>query len=165
MEAFSGPAVAARLHECGLLDEDQRQVVLGRVAELALETPDSGWLTGPEYKVLTTERERARLLERIRVELVSSLDHELDNWRLNEQSDDIEAYYQPLEEALDDYASALAHDETAVALLRSAKEKVDERVRHVLDPTLPNIGSIIDAASKVSGSGPSSRSVFDDVDV
>jgi hypothetical protein len=60
------PDVLARLHQAGLLSEPLRLQAVERMAEFAIEGPDSGWLTDYAGKILLTPGERAALMQKVR---------------------------------------------------------------------------------------------------
>jgi hypothetical protein len=73
-----------------------------RVAELAVVTPDSGWLRDDAWTILLTANERARLLETVRTELVDQLEYLLPEER--------ESGYDPVERSLQGYKEAFESD-------------------------------------------------------
>lgn len=118
--------ILARLYPLGLLSEDQRLSVVNSVSELAVETPDSGWLDMPELDALLSEGERAAIMSRVREVLIPSLDEELRNWKFNEQGDSTEEYYAPLKEALERYKDELSEFPECVTALEFAISSVGE---------------------------------------
>jgi hypothetical protein len=128
------PRVLCRLHQAGLLRDDDRRAAIATASDLAVETPDADWLDAPEWRVLASETERDVILARVRTELVPRLSEEIGNWVGNYRRDeDPDAYYQPLEETLLRYASALSTDpaassdiEAAVGELRSLRANADD---------------------------------------
>ena len=40
--------VLAKLHECGLLPEEDHRKIVETISELAVETPDADWLGNPD---------------------------------------------------------------------------------------------------------------------
>lgn len=167
--------VLARLHELSMLPESYRQHLLNKVTYLATETPDADWIWMHEFTVLITEAERVELLEHVQSELIPNLEKTLDDWQFNEQ-EDIENYYGPLEEALDQYAEELRGDESSYNRLKWAIEKVDELRTEALlrheeknEDTWTSEGQLSSAEDPFSLRSPtpeetSDRSVFDDVD-
>ena len=64
----------ARIHQAGLLSEEVRMQAVDRMADLAVRTPDDGWLEGPAWEVLLTASDRAMLMDKVRTDLVPRLD-------------------------------------------------------------------------------------------
>lgn len=169
--------VLAGLQGAGLLPEDKRLKALATVSDLAVETPDTDWLDMEVMARLFTDQERAAILDRVRLELIPDIDHMLSNWQENEQGDNAEDYYQPLEEALKDYVKALEHDPESCRALKVAFQRVDRlraearywRNHEEYQGDLPRSSGRQSAdtylwRSPVVTNDLDSRSVFDDVD-
>jgi hypothetical protein len=120
--------VLARLHQLGMLSEEDRERVRVEVSELAVEIPDDEWLHSSALSTLLTEEERSAILDRVRVEVVPDLGDMLDNWYMNEQGESADEYYQPLIDVLDSYKRAFDErsDREASRALEDALHKVDE---------------------------------------
>ena len=173
LSADDGLPVLAKLHLFGLLPEELRLKALATVSDLAIETPDDGWLHNETVQTLFTTEERAAILERVRTELVPNLDDELYSWYGNEQGDSAEEYYRPLEDALRVYAQALKNDRTSYAALQEALNTVD-RWRIEADYWRDDEGNLPESPPSRSSAAPwrrpvtasdvGGRSIFDDVD-
>jgi len=174
MTAVSELKILARLHTFGLLPEVQRLEALGTVSDLALDVPDAGWLNIGAVSELFSDQERRALLDRVRRELIPDFDRMFFNWSINEQGESAEEYYQPLEEALQRYASALEDDAEAHAAFQTALRRVDEvrtEADHWQDDEEAPAGGPRSSASNdapwrmpVAKDKPSHRNMFDDVD-
>ena len=90
----------ARLHQAHLLSEKIRLQAVERMAQLAVETPDAGWLHLPAWKVLLRPEERSELLNAVRTHFVSLFDSG-DYWFADAREED-----DPVERALLDYQRA-----------------------------------------------------------
>ena len=174
MSSSSELRILAKLHTEELLPEEQRAKALDKIRELAVETPDAGWLEDSDIKQLMSWEERDLLLAQVKEELIDELDNTLDNWHMNEQGDSAEDYYQPLEEALEAYADAFRHDEDVRVALREALQKVDQLRAEAAywmrreewggssPPSMP--GRIARGASRSATPFTTDRDMFDDVD-
>jgi hypothetical protein len=91
--------VLARLQQAGLLSEQVRLQAVDRMADLAVSTPDDGWVNGASWKVLLTPGDRARLMDKVRTDLVPRLET-LDGIGDGEREPD-----DPIESALFGYLS------------------------------------------------------------
>jgi hypothetical protein len=157
--------VLNKLHTVGLLPEDERVKRGGWVRELAVRTPDAGFLNRGTVSFLT-EAEIEQILRDVRVKLLPRIDVEIDGWKDNySPSETPSDYFEPLKSALSDFATALAHDPAAVALIEKGLAAVDEAIAaldlHGADE--PDHGGYYHRSSS-EPSGPDSRSIFDDVD-
>jgi hypothetical protein len=125
--------------------------------------------------LLFSDEEREGILEHVRQELIPNLANTVQDWRFNEQGGSAEEYYQPLQEALEQYSQALEDDDEAVSHLQEALRRVDDLVweaRHWRkddedQPPETSAGtrlreSISETEDVHVDRG--SRSVFDDVD-
>jgi bifunctional DNA-binding transcriptional regulator/antitoxin component of YhaV-PrlF toxin-antitoxin module len=116
LSVVSEPDVLARLHQAGLLSESLRLEAVERVAELAIVTPDSGWVRDDAWKILLTAHERATLMERVRTELVYQLEYLLPEER--------EPGYDPVKTSLRGYKEAFESEgdhETARAFAEALR--------------------------------------------
>ena len=98
--------VLARLHRVHLLSEPMRLRAVDRMAKLAAETPDSGWIRLPAWKVLLTPADRARLMDTVRNVLVPRLKND-DYVFPEERAEDDD----PVESSLSDYRRAFGDAE------------------------------------------------------
>jgi hypothetical protein len=159
------PRVLARLRETGLLQESHRRTAIARASELAIETPDADWLDAPEWAVIASDGERREILERVRSDLIPSLRDDIDNWRMNRDSDqDPDDYFRPLEETLERYAAALSGDSAVVAELRAAIDEVNQLRHEANNDYQPPAARPFSLRSPVPNSTGGDRSTFDDVD-
>ncbi|HEX3781452.1 MAG TPA: hypothetical protein VHX38_17465 [Pseudonocardiaceae bacterium] len=169
-----GVPVLARLHQFGLLPEDDRQNVLREIGDLAVETPDADWLDIDELHALFSEEEYASVLDRVRLELVPRLDDTLWNWQFNEQGSSAEEYYGPLREVFDRYMKLFEAESAVVDAFRGAVNRVDdleseasywkndEEDRRV--PRSPSTERRSETWKAKAEDVESARDIFDDVD-
>jgi hypothetical protein len=88
--------ILARLHEAGLLAEQDRLQVRETIGYLAVEEPDASWIDNDSVSTLLTEEEFLAIQARIKNELVPGINRMLRHWKRNEQGESAESYYQPL---------------------------------------------------------------------
>jgi hypothetical protein len=72
--AVPEPTVLARLRRAGLLDEQVRLQAVDRMADLAVTTPDDGWIGTQNWKILLTPADRAMLMDKVRTDLIPRLE-------------------------------------------------------------------------------------------
>jgi hypothetical protein len=156
-----------RLHHFDLLPEHERLRHLASVRELAVSTPDSGFLKG-RYVEFITDVERRDILEDVRTSLLPHLDDCIENWRDNFRGGEKStSYFSHLEEALTNYREEFAHDSIAETLIAAALAKIEKAVEEL---SVPDEDKDYDySAHRRQQSGPYStdgvRSIFDDVDL
>jgi len=162
LSAVSQPDVLARLHQAGLLSEPVRLRAVERVAELAVGTPDSGWLTDSAWEILLTAGERAALMQKVREELVPNLE---DSYYLLE--DEREPGYDPIGRSLDGYEKAFEKEGdrvTAEVFAEAARRRasVPEKDWDYDYPGEEYHRPI--SGTSLAPPADSGRSVFDDID-
>jgi hypothetical protein len=167
LRAVDDVALLLRLHEYGLLPERKRAQVVVEVSTLAVQTPDSYFLS-PAFRQLFQADELNRILARVRDELLPGLDDVVHNWRWNydRNSGEPDEYYEPLRGALRDYKFAFPGDlsvafkiDSAVASIEEAIEGLGEEEKEKprkKEPPIPPVDSSVPRYA--------TRSIFDDVD-
>ncbi|GLZ38519.1 hypothetical protein [Actinokineospora sp. NBRC 105648] len=166
LSAMPSPRVLARLLQEGLLGEGERQKVLEMVSELAIDTPDEGWLVLPEFRILLTEQERGDILKSVKDILVPNLDEVLHTWNYNSEIDDktsAEDYYGPLVDTLETYADALAGDYDTLTSLTYYIKKIEQMIAEI-DASREQREPVESYATSHKNSFDSTRSIFDDLD-
>ncbi|MEV4630790.1 hypothetical protein AB0J90_31450 [Micromonospora sp. NPDC049523] len=166
---FDEPSVLAHLHRNGLLAESIRIIAVKRVSELAVETPDAGWIKLPEWSILMTSEERNLLLASVRNELLPELVDVVWNWGSNRPSkEDPEGWYEPLVETLKEYADALGDDTAARRLIDDALDAIDRAKENDWseydEEPLPYRKKSWHSSQVQLRQGLGTRSIFDDVD-
>jgi len=157
--------VIARLHELGLLPEAKRLSVVESIRELAVETPDSGFLRD-EFRGLFSEQEFYHLLSDIASEFVPNLEKQIDDWRFNwDGDDDPEDHFSGLIEALNDYRDVFQENDDIICAIDRALGQIGE----VIDDLCAEMSKEPEYDDVFEGGGwegarDDSRSIFDDVD-
>jgi hypothetical protein len=155
----SEPTVLARLHQAGLLSEPLRMQAVERMAFLAITTPDDGWIKGRPWKTLLTARDRARLMGRVRNELVPRLE---DGEVFSDERDE---NYDPVEDALSGYKTAFEDEgdiRAARAFTRALELHSQLPAREYEDYTPRGSGPL--SHDRLAPSHRTGRSIFDDID-
>jgi hypothetical protein len=163
--AVSDVEVIARLCEFGLLPEWKRIEVLTKIRELAVDTPDSGFLN-IRFRHILSEDEVASVLEHVRTELLPNLEDCVNDWRWNfDGENDPADYFSNLEDALRDYRDEFVDSADIQAQIDSAFNSIDEAIEDLRSelPIEPDYDHYYGRGSSVEAVGDS-RSIFDDVD-
>jgi hypothetical protein len=164
-DAVSDIDVLNTLHTVGLLPEAQRINHVATVRELAVFTPDAGFLDGETVSFLN-DSEIQEILDDVRTKLVPRIEAEVSNWKDNFSRDESPSdYFFQFKSALEKFSKALAHDAFAVAEIEDGL--------HAIEEAISELGGDEDDESShqeyydrggSSVYGPDSRSIFDDVD-
>ena len=164
LSAVSGVRLAKRLHEFGLLPDEQRKKFVETVSNYALEGLDGGALNDDEIQSLFTSVELEQLVEGIRVELIPRLGDVRWEWESNHPSDQVpEDYIQPLLEFFESLKAQFGDDENAVQVidheLSLTHQWIYENTAEEPERTPRELGKV------ETPKGPQSeRSIFDDID-
>ncbi|MDI1455600.1 hypothetical protein NHG22_17500 [Streptomyces sp. ATE26] len=161
------PRVLARLQQAGLISPAHHQLIIERVAKLAVESPDAGWTWLPEWKVLLTDAEREQLLTHVKQQLPSRFDQILQDWRNNYNPDETDphTYFEELEIELNSYQKAFADDTDAVSAIEQALEKTTETIWAIDDEyILQDPKAAAPHGHSAPADAPHGRSIFDDID-
>lgn len=165
--AVSDVDVLVRLHEFGLLPESKRAAVAIAIRELAVKTPDAGFLR-EGVRELLTEDEFAAIREDIRTKLLPYLDSTISSWRSNynrNRGEDPENHFDELVSTLKEFREELAEHSVAEAQIQAALAGIDEVIEELRsdEPQEPDSDDFRGQSSGDVGDADS-RSVFDDVD-
>ena len=127
--AVSDVDVINRLHQLELLPETERLRHVARVHDLAVLTPDSGFVDKDVISFLT-DQETQDILDHVRSTLLPDLETCIDNWRDNhDRSEDPEEGFRHLKSALKDYEKALSDDVLSSSFISTALTRIDEGCR------------------------------------
>lgn len=165
--AVSDVDVLVRLHEFGLLPETKRIAIAAAIRELAVETPDAGFLR-ERVRALLTPDEYTAILEDVRTKLLPDLNATIRNWcgtYDENRGEDPENHFDELVSALKDFRDELTEHADAAAQVESALAEIKEAIDELRSgqPQEPDSDDFR-GQSAGGGSGDDSRSVFDDVD-
>jgi hypothetical protein len=138
---------------------------IATIRELAVETPDSGFLLD-RIKPLLTADEVASILEHVRSSLLPGLESCVESWKDNHNGEeDPEGYFGHLIDALKDYEKAFEEDEDAVEKIKKGFSMIDAAIESLRSdmPEEPDRGDYYRGGSHEADAAES-RSIFDDVD-
>jgi len=162
--AVSDVSVIERLHEFGLLPEEKRKAVVGTMRELAIDTPDSGFLA-EDTRCLFTAGELVEILNHVRETLLPNLTDKIRQWRWDHNgTDDPANYFEPLVTTLKDYRKELLSQPEAIAQIDAALGEIEQAIEE-LQAEMPEereSSEYYGSTSQVRND--ESRSIFDDVD-
>jgi len=163
--AVSDVDVIVRLHEFGLLPEQKRLDVIGTIRELAVDTPDSGFLQRG-IRDIFTEDEFNEILEHVRSILLPNLDDQIQSWRLNYNGEDApDGYFAELKWALENFRDEFADSENAATYITAALMEIEEVIEELRSepPEEPDSEDYYGRSSS-DRERDDTRSIFDDVD-
>ncbi|WP_213290536.1 hypothetical protein [Bradyrhizobium sp. sGM-13] len=163
LDSISEIGVVCRLHSFSLLPEEDRKRHIATIRELAVDTPDSGFLDG-EVRALFTPDELEECLTHVRSNLLLKLDDCISNWRFNcGGEDDPEEYFSTLEATLRDFKKEFAADQN----VQKAIDTGLERIKSIIDDLQsdrPSPRRSSNTMGSLEDTWEGSRSIFDDVD-
>lgn len=166
LNALADIDVIACLHSYGLLPEEKRRLVVATLSDLAVNTPDPGFLRS-NRRDLFTDEELERTLRRVRDELIPKLEQRIDEWKDSYSWDpDAEpgGYFEPLADALQVYREELLQEEGCREQIDSALNAIEV----VIDELRSDYRSRDDEEFYDSTDRPpprsEERSIFEDVD-
>ena len=164
LTAVSDVDVLVRLHKFGLLPEVERAAVVAIIRKLAVETPDSGFLSDGIRGMLKLE-ELAQIMEDVNAKLLPNIGNEISHFQHNwDNEEDPEGHFQPLVETLGDYKKEFSKHPQAVANIETALRDIAELVEELRSGQPQEPDSDDYRGGSDSGGSDDSRSVFEDVD-
>jgi hypothetical protein len=158
--------LVSRLKELGLLAEADRERFGTQIANVALNTPDSGFLSGGCKTILTT-KESACILVDMRETLIPRLDEEIEVFRTNyEPDEDPEWHFSDLKNTLDDLLNEFEGLDDECSEIETALDQIDHMVSELKikhDESLKE--EDLENESTPDLNDQIERSIFEDVDV
>lgn len=166
MGSVSKVSVIVRLHELHILPEAARKTFVERTRLLAIDTPDSDWVTYKHIRTVFTETEVASLLDHVREQLIPNIDDAIQDWRSNyDLSYEPDSYFGPLKDALETYYDQFENDKGVQDILASALSDIEDEVNELMsERENPYEEDREYYSSSFSSVGEEERSIFDDVD-
>ena len=164
--ACSDLDVVIRLHEFGLLSENERIRVVTAIKELAVNTPDAGFLR-ERIKGLMTGDELSNILSHVKESLLGNLDSHINEWRSNYDGDDEpEVHFDELKSALTEYQEEFENDEVSHQKINDGLDDIDQAIEELASEYAEKTTEedIFDKKSALRPSLKTDRSIFDDVD-
>lgn len=156
--------LAKRLHEFGLLPEENRRKFIDTVSNYALEGEDADALDDEGIRSLFTDDEFEEFVKRVRAELLPRLGDVRRGREIDHSSGESpEEHMQPLLEVFDSLKKRFGDDESAITLIdceiRRTNEWIDENTPEEPEQSPRKLGKV-EAPEKPH----STRSIFDDID-
>ncbi|CAG5006558.1 hypothetical protein DYBT9275_03849 [Dyadobacter sp. CECT 9275] len=162
--ACSDLDVILKLHEHQLLPEEQRKTFVTRIKELAVSTPDAGFLRD-DIGQLLTRAEREEILYQIQHALIPQLSSVIETWRWDYNSnEDPESHFEELIGTLGNFKEAF-DDKKVQAKLESGLAKIHEIIEELNSDYEEPSNRILYDAEHSRDLGNEFRSIFDDVDI
>lgn len=158
--------MAYHLKQTGMLNKELKLHIFTFLSNAAVRIPDSNWATWEPARSLITDAEVEIIEHKVRVELISNLQETIDQWEQNE-SDEVDDYYEELSRTLEEYSDIFFDDYTAQILLNDGRERIEE-LKEELDKKKRETDGRAWYEEEDPIPPPSlgrQRSVFDDIDL
>jgi len=163
--AVSEVDLAERLHEFKLLPEEYRKRFVATVSEYAVRGVDLYALDDLDIRSLFEDHEFEELVENVRTQLIPNLADVRIEEELNyENSDPPEEHMQQLLESFDILERLFGDDLDAGKIIERERNDVNEWIAEN-EPEEPETKPRILGNVETSDKMPSTRSIFDDIDV
>jgi len=159
--------VLVRLHEFSILPETDRLRAIASIREIAVETPDSGFLRD-NIRSLMTDSELSNILEYIQEKLLPDLERKIESWRDDYDGDDEpDVYFDEFKSALDSYKEEFEDNETSYQKICEAIEFMDSVIEDLRSeyPQRSGENDIFGQNKRNDSFSTDNRSIFDDVDM
>jgi len=169
LDSGSDVDVIASLNKFSLFPEENRIEVVAKISEIAIKTPDSGFLK-ERFRPIFKEGELESVLEHVRTTLLPNLEDLIENWRsdyLRYNSEiDPEVYFDELVSALKDYRDEFMEYGESIDQIDSALAQIDQVIEDIISdrPEPPEYDDDY-RMSSTSNLSEITRSIFDDVDL
>ena len=123
-DSITSIKVVNKAHRFGLLPEGLRLDLVKAVGELAVATPDAGYLDHGVVAFLTP-LEEFTISQRVKSELLIRIEDEVDNWQSNCSSDESPSeFFWPLSSALTRFAREFEDDAWALAQVKRGQTAI-----------------------------------------
>jgi hypothetical protein len=159
--------VLARLTEFKLLSQEERGRVVSSVRQIAIETPDAGFLS-ERLRGLLTDAERKSILDEIEASVIPNLDEVVETEQSNySKEDDPSEHFSSLKGELRDFRVALENRPAAVKAIDAALTGIDDLIIEMQGERGSGWDPDDDDDRRHTSERPSEsadRSVFDDID-
>jgi hypothetical protein len=156
--------LAKRLHELGLLPEENRRKFVKTVSDYAVEGQDADALDDDEIRTLFTDDEFDELIQRVETDLLPNLDEIRREWQSNYTSGEAaDEHMRQLTDVLGSLKARFGADEKALKTIdqeiRRVNEWIEENTPEELVRNPRKLAKIEPSTESNSG-----RSIFDDID-
>lgn len=167
LTAVSDVRLLGRLHEFNLLSEDTRKAVVAAIGEIAIDTPDSGFMR-KGIKGLFTDQELIEIMEEVRRKVMPSIPELIDSCKNNYFSGDVDSHFEELESTIKDFGAHFENSggELLADKVRTGLDLIAEAITEIKQNQDPDPESVSFPSSKsTTDTEDASHSIFDDVDV
>jgi hypothetical protein len=155
--------LAERLHEFGLLPEDQRKKFVATVSNYALDGEDTDALGDEGIRTLFHDDEFEDLVQRVRSELLPRLGDVRREWESNHYSGDPSEHMQQLLESFDTLKKRFGGDADSAKIIdreiQRANEWIGEHSPEEPEREPRELGKV-----EAADATESERNIFDDID-
>lgn len=156
--------LAQRLHEFGLLPEENRRAFVETVSDYAIEGQDGYALDDDDIQSLFTDNEFDELVQRVRVDLLPRLGDVRYEWESNHSpSEAPEESMQKLVELFEALKKRFSEDDSATKLIDSemaqTRDWIDDNTPEEAERPHRELGNV-----EKQDNPTGSRSIFDDID-
>ena len=168
LSAVSEVDFAIRLHEFGLLPEENRKRFISTVSSYALEGEDLYALESPAIQTVFNQSELDELRSRVRAELLPNLAEVRSSWQCKRSSDlDPDQHMQPFLDSLSALKGEFSDDEEVVAQVDREIALAEDWISRHMPQHLENQRTKAPSFGDVDASAQSlsqARGIFDDID-
>jgi hypothetical protein len=157
--------ILVKLNVAGLLSEERKKKYLKDIQELAVETPDSGFLL-EHYADFFSVKEKEQIVQHVADKLPGELDDIVRNWKFNcPRDEDPEEYFESLIDCLTEYRRHFTGSYHITEKIEEALDSIQEIIEELKrDSGFEESESKFYTQEDKVNVGESARSVFDDVD-
>ena len=156
--------VILRLNDEGLLPDKTRAYVISRFGELAVSTPDAGFLDA-RFNGLLSQEDRDSILNSVEGELIPRLPTVILDTHANWDGEETpEITFNELVGALEAYRASFSDKPTVVGLINDALAEISQLVEEMNSSISFEADWNDESSSAPSHGSEDHRSIFDDVD-
>jgi hypothetical protein len=165
MSYSSENRLLAKLHAGGLLPEEKRLALIEHIVDVTVNHQDGAVFRDDSLRSLFTDLEFSRLLERIRVDVLKSLDSYVSEWKSNCSDDDADSHFDELKSFLNDIARMLPEDDPDQEEIQSGLHAIRRAIDSINESRDPFADTKVETpVGKPSGVKSRIATIFDDVD-
>jgi len=159
------PPLLFRLHKIGFVSEDQRRSFVERVKYLAVNVPDSDWLTTSSVRDLMKDDEVKEILALVKSELLPVLRKKIEEIEEAFDTDsDPDDHFYWLQSTLRGYQDEFTDDDDANGQLDAAMNGIAEAEERLRQSISSSEQDYDEHSGSMATNVESSRDIFDDVD-
>lgn len=165
LDAVSAVGVVVRFHEFNLLPESERTRHVASIKNLAVDTPDAGFLR-EDVRTLFKGDELNDILDDVRNNLLPDITYRIKQWVDDHNGvDDPEEHFSLLKSALTEFRDAFSEDVDSIVKLDAGLVKIDSATAELWSnlPEEPDRDEFYGGSEEDNNSNVM-RSIFDDVD-